>query len=44
MIPLKFYNIKDFNKGLAPSFNMTMALKANLPFSRRLYLPLNGEM
>ena len=32
------------NKGLAPSFNVPRFGKANLPFSRRLYLPLNGEM
>ncbi len=32
-----------FNKGLAPSFNVARVGKANLPFSGRLYLPLNGE-
>ena len=33
-----------FNKGLAPSFNVARVGKANLPFSRILYLLLNGEM
>ena len=34
----------NFNKGLAPSNGVARVGKANLPFSRRLYLPLNGEM
>ncbi len=36
--------LPEFNKGLAPSFNVARVVIANLPISGGLYLPLIGKM